>query len=310
MFRILFLAFQLISTLSSYSLDKIEAQSVLELDVENTVPWNLGDYCVQPFFLKFELDNDDLLKIYVIHYTFRDVVHLEYYLFLNIETGEITRKEEAPQIRSTSIPLYIHSPVKIENHIPIVEGFQFSGEAYYDFAILSSDKNFLGVNAEFMEFGSGYKYYSVGLTQKDSSNGVACGLFNQTFNMSFSPSEGFFYCRGNQYHKYSDIHVSLDEYRATLETTLIRLSDQKQYETHGDVAFTTDERYFVTERDLMPTLVEAQSDHNLLQYNMPSRLVAAAFSPDQQQLFLTGTDNKLYIFDSHLPSGVGDWMLQ
>ncbi|MBN2328358.1 MAG: hypothetical protein JXR73_14530, partial [Candidatus Omnitrophica bacterium] len=81
-------------------------------------------------------------------------------------------------------------------------------------------------------------------------------------------------------------------------------------EVNRDVDFTKDEAYFITERDDMPTLVDVETDENILRYDMPVVMMAACFSPDDRTLYIAGEDNQLYVFDSGLQASAAEnWPL-
>ena len=94
-----------------------------------------------------------------------------------------------------------------------------------------------------------------------------------------------------------------------MQVYLINTQTFEQYEAACDVAFTSDSRYFVTERNGLPTLVDANTNENLLQYDPGVRMTAATFSPDNQTLYIAGSDNIVYVFDSNLPTRADNWML-
>ncbi len=91
------------------------------------------------------------------------------------------------------------------------------------------------------------------------------------------------------------------------QSFLIDLSHPRELISKRDVAFTSDDEYFVTERDGVPTLVHARTDTNILRYAMESPMISAAFSPDNQRLYLAGANSQIYVFDSHLPSRAPGW---
>ncbi len=91
------------------------------------------------------------------------------------------------------------------------------------------------------------------------------------------------------------------------KTILIDFSKPGVLTSNRDVAFTSDDEYFVTERDSVPTLVHARTDTNILRYAMESPMISAAFSPDNQRLYIAGANSQIYVFDSHLPSHAAGW---
>jgi len=75
-----------------------------------------------------------------------------------------------------------------------------------------------------------------------------------------------------------------------------------------DVEFTSDEKYYVTERDGLPSLVDAETHYVLLRYDPGSTMTACGFSPDDARLYIACEDLKVYEFSSHVPdTAVVDW---
>ncbi len=89
----------------------------------------------------------------------------------------------------------------------------------------------------------------------------------------------------------------------------MRMNPPQKYQAERDVAFTSDERWLVTERDGVPTLVDAETGADLQRYDIGEKniMTAACFSPDDQKLYIAGIDRKIYVFDSHLPSNAAGW---
>ncbi|HOJ61350.1 MAG TPA: hypothetical protein PK878_13785 [bacterium] len=92
-------------------------------------------------------------------------------------------------------------------------------------------------------------------------------------------------------------------------TMLFHIESHILWPSNRDVAFTSDERCLVTERDGMPTLVDAETGANLQRYDIGEKniMTAACFSPDDRQLYIAGIDRKIYVFNSHLPSRAAEW---
>ncbi len=77
-----------------------------------------------------------------------------------------------------------------------------------------------------------------------------------------------------------------------------------------DVEFTSDEKYYVTERDGLPSLVDAETHDVLLRYDPGSTMTACGFSPDDAKLYIACEDLKVYEFSSHVPdTAVKDWAI-
>ncbi len=101
----------------------------------------------------------------------------------------------------------------------------------------------------------------------------------------------------------------IDDYHYEHLCYLLNTDTLELWPAHGDVAFTSDERWLVTERDGMPTLVDAETGADLQRYDIGEKniMTAACFSPDDQKLYIAGIDRKIYVFDSHLPSHAAGW---
>ncbi len=125
----------------------------------------------------------------------------------------------------------------------------------------------------------------------------------------FSPKGEYILCRYPfpPYYPYDMIHLDEKKWVRGPKTLLIDLSHPRKLTSNRDVAFTSDDEYFVTERDGVPTLVHARSDTNILRYTMESPMISAAFSPDNQRLYIAGANSQIYVFDSHLPSNSAGW---
>ncbi len=69
-----------------------------------------------------------------------------------------------------------------------------------------------------------------------------------------------------------------------------------------DVAFTSDERFLVTERNDVPTLVETDVNREIQTYDINEEtMTAATFSPDEEKLYIATRQRNIYVFNSNLP---------
>jgi len=76
-----------------------------------------------------------------------------------------------------------------------------------------------------------------------------------------------------------------------------------------DVAFTSDSRYYVTELDGLPSLVDANTRETIHRYDPGHTMTSCAFSEDEQKLYIACEDLQIYEFDSGLPqTAVSKWM--
>ena len=143
---------------------------------------------------------------------------------------------------------------------------------------------------------------------------IEWGWFSYAFEVRFSPDERFFWVRGERYigpqdsGKYEDAYdVSQHEYRLFLRAFLLDTVNHVVRVSDKDVAFTSDSRYYVTELDGFPALVESPTGIILRRYDTGKRMISAAFSPDNQKLYIGCEDNQIHVFDSHLPSHAAGW---
>jgi hypothetical protein len=121
-----------------------------------------------------------------------------------------------------------------------------------------------------------------------------------------SPAEQFLVVRS--YDKKDTFNNSIVFYT---DAHVIRIATNEELEAGKDVAFTPDDRYFVTEREGIPTLVNAVTDENLFHYHLPDEveMVSAVISPDTKTVVIAGIDNTLYFFPSGLGTSVENWQL-
>ncbi len=133
--------------------------------------------------------------------------------------------------------------------------------------------------------------------------------FNWIYNFNFLP-------------EVIDLHFTPDEkYLITREfwefhrggntpVARARMLDLKKWEfitVDRVVAFSSDMRYMVTERDGLPSLVELESDTIIHQYQVEYAMTACCLSPDDSQVYITTIINELHIFDSGLQSTAPCW---
>ncbi len=117
------------------------------------------------------------------------------------------------------------------------------------------------------------------------------------FDIAFSPSNRFVIFR--QAKGYLSLPYSV----------LVDTKTFQEWQADKDVAFTSDSRFFVTERGGAPTLVDAQHNRNLQTYDVGESIMhAATFSEDGETLYIATGDDKIYVFPSQLPtSHVEGW---
>jgi len=99
-----------------------------------------------------------------------------------------------------------------------------------------------------------------------------------------------------------------ERYISTSYSYLIDIETFTFLPANRDVAFTSDEKYYVTERDGMPSLVDMETHDVLLRYDPGSTMTACCFSPDDARLYIACEDLKVYEFPSHVPdTAVENW---
>ena len=80
---------------------------------------------------------------------------------------------------------------------------------------------------------------------------------------------------------------------------------------YKDAAFTSDDRYMVTEWQGKPTLFKTPDFKTVVkQYDTPTYMTACAFSPDDKLIYIACEDHKIYVFDTGLPTKVNNWEIQ
>ncbi len=122
----------------------------------------------------------------------------------------------------------------------------------------------------------------------------------EVIDLHFTPDENYLITR-----EFWDFHRG-----GSTPVARARMLDLRKWEfitVDRDVAFISDMRYMVTERDGLPSLVELESDTIIHQYQIDCAMTACCFSPDDTQVYITTIINKLHIFDSGLQSTAPCW---
>ncbi|RJP30994.1 MAG: hypothetical protein C4527_08640 [Candidatus Omnitrophota bacterium] len=130
-------------------------------------------------------------------------------------------------------------------------------------------------------------------------------LGNRSFEVQFSPRGRFFYARGlNAPH-------AIDSFIPPLLTDMVNVETLEIWDVSKDVAFSSDERFFVTERNGKPTLVDAYRNEELQTYDIgEEEMTAATFAPDDERLYVATSANNIHVFASRLPAaGIDEWEL-
>lgn len=99
-------------------------------------------------------------------------------------------------------------------------------------------------------------------------------------------------------------------YQFLIHTTLIDLKNMRSLEADNDVAFSPDGTQFVTVRNGIPTLVDAETDQNLAHFSISSPMDSATFSNNGEHLYIATEDNVIERFTTPFSTvGVSHWEL-
>jgi len=178
--------------------------------------------------------------------------------------------------------------------------------------ILSYNENFIG--GFLWRIGNLVVQKSIGLWDAGVGNEIKRVYYTDEYPMEapgeieirFSQSDQFIVGR---YADYVEPNDKIEQHHYEHLCYLLNTNTLELWPAHGDVAFTSDERWLVTGREGMPTLVDAVTGADLQRYDIGETniMTAACFSPDDRQLYIAGIDQKIYFFDSHLPSRAAGW---
>lgn len=91
---------------------------------------------------------------------------------------------------------------------------------------------------------------------------------------------------------------------------LIDTENRRFLPANRDVAFSSDCRYYLTERRGKPSLIDANTHKTVARYETGSTMSSCSFSSDDQKVYIACEDLQIYEFDSHIPgTAVEDWEL-
>ncbi len=133
-----------------------------------------------------------------------------------------------------------------------------------------------------------------------------------TIEVQFSPDSLFLLIRGLSGPPEGWPSVGVTTQSFVYPTAkLIHTETFRYWQADKDVAFTSDSRFFVTEREGKPALVDALWDHVWQWYDTGEEIMTAAtFSPDDERLYIATDQNRIFVFESNLPSaGMENWEL-
>ena len=130
------------------------------------------------------------------------------------------------------------------------------------------------------------------------SDGPGLSIHPLSLELNFSPDGRFYFFRQGFVERPWGVLPSLK----LLDTETLTL-----WEADRDVAFSSDMRYLVTERDGLPSLVNIESNTIIHQYQVESPMSACCFSTDDSQVYITTIINELHIFDTGIESSATNW---
>jgi hypothetical protein len=91
---------------------------------------------------------------------------------------------------------------------------------------------------------------------------------------------------------------------------LIDVENRRFLPANRDVAFSSDCRYYVTERRGKPSLIDANTHKTVARYETGSTMSSCCFSPEDRKVYIACEDLQIYEFDSHIPeTAIVDWEL-
>ncbi|RJP24455.1 MAG: hypothetical protein C4527_18810 [Candidatus Omnitrophota bacterium] len=124
-----------------------------------------------------------------------------------------------------------------------------------------------------------------------------------SIELKFSPDSKYFVVRGLTRPPSSGRKFSYPV------AEMINMETYTFLNVDNDVAFTSDGRFFVTERNGVPSLVDAVWDYTYQRYDIGEDVMTAAtFSPDDERLYIATDRNRIFVFESRLPAaGLEEW---
>ncbi|MFB3787841.1 MAG: hypothetical protein ACE15F_15890 [bacterium] len=268
------------------------------------------DYSRQAFFLEFV--NPQILSVYLPFY-YEEMAYAAVDHVFQVDWNLTDHSYKL--LKPDTLPVGDH-PLEINresNSIRLNEhelSLEINPGAYPILAILSPDKTCIG--GVLKQDGDFFTYADIPVLWSASTgrfihNSTQSYSYGHASENQFSRDGRYFYSRGNRNHSFGK-PLSSHEYRMILDVWMIDTQTREPIDASADVAFTSDLRYFLTERGKVPTLVDAETHQSIQRYDLGGlRMTAAVFSDDNQYLYIAGEDNNIYVFPSQLPSAVSDW---
>ncbi|MBN2328574.1 MAG: hypothetical protein JXR73_15635 [Candidatus Omnitrophica bacterium] len=209
---------------------------------------------------------------------------------------------------------YYHEPFTLPGD-PEDDLHTFGKDVYLDKAILSENKKWRGGIVQWSEISSYYHKHEFAhpIIIWNAEDGATIfheipeeyfyltnrarveGSVLYTFDLRFLRNDRYFFSRN-----------------AGPEIPEALMLDMETFEfipVNRDIALTSDESYYVTERDGLPSLMDANTHEILMRYDPGSTMTACCFSPDDRTLYIACEDLQIYAFDSSLPTTSLDWKL-
>ncbi len=244
-----------------------------------------------------------------------DIFHNKH-SFYHLPSREVLESQEANWEFKVGELICDATSVMIENdYLELENAYEISSDGFFghqlEHAKLSPDLNYIGGTMYYYRYGTGL--YVSGIW--DSDNGSMLFLevphpeqhtsyyVTPSIELKFSPDSKYFVVRGLTEPYFPRGRFSYPTAK------MIYLETLKFLQVDKDVAFTSDSRFFVTEREGKPALVDAQGDHVWQWYDIGEDIMTAVtFSPDDERLYIATSANNIYVFESRLPAAcVKDW---
>ncbi|RJP30996.1 MAG: hypothetical protein C4527_08650 [Candidatus Omnitrophota bacterium] len=230
--------------------------------------------------------------------------------FLHLPLKEVLSSQETNWVFKVGELICDATSVMIKDHyLELENAYEISSDGFsghlLEHAKLSPDLKYIGGTMYYYRYGTGG--YVPGIWNSDNGS----MLFQEdshpeqhtsdyvipSIELKFSPDSKYFVVRGLTQPPSSGRKFSFPV------AEMINLETHKFLNVDNDVAFTSDGRFFVTEREGMPTLVDAIWDYNWQRYDIGEDIMTAAtFSPDDERLYIATDQNRIFVFESRLPA--------
>lgn len=235
---------------------------------------------------------------------------------------------------TTSIVLNQKQVVLENSKFPrVTEGSYYTEQYGISSACLGEKNNLIGGAIYLEQGGWGEVYYGSfipmiwnSITGENLFEGDLVyqrSMLNYSIGCYFSPTNKFLVVRGVRFSgKYplepflSEIYPYSKPGKLYIDVIIIDLNSkfkepstwEQIWQFYKDAAFTSDDRFLVTEWQGVPTLFSTYNlNVPLRRYETPAYMTACTFSPDEQKVYIACEDQKIYVFDANLPSAAAGW---